>query len=83
VLLSLRQAQNLPPVVKQFKAQTFEKQAQILPKASLGRPKRRWQVNIRMDLREIRCKTMDWIHLDKDRNQWHALMNVEMNLRFP
>jgi hypothetical protein len=52
-------------------------------KKSLGRPKRSWVNNIRMDLREIRWGGMHWIHLAQDRNQWRALVNLVMNLRFP
>jgi hypothetical protein len=47
----------------------------------LGRPRRRWEFNIRMDLREIGRNGMDWIDLAQDRDQWRALMNTIMNLR--
>jgi hypothetical protein len=50
-------------------------------KRPLGRPRRRWEDNIRMDLREIRWDGMDWIDLAQDRDQWKALVNVVMNLR--
>jgi hypothetical protein len=36
-----------------------------------------------MDLREISCKDVDWIYLAQDRDQWQALVNMEMNLSFP
>jgi hypothetical protein len=52
-------------------------------KRPLGRPRRRWVDNIKMDLREIRCDGMDWIELVQDRNQWRALVNTVMNLRVP
>jgi hypothetical protein len=52
-------------------------------KKSLGRPIRRWQDNIRMDLREIAWECVDWTHLDQCRVQWRALMNTIMNLRVP
>jgi hypothetical protein len=52
-------------------------------KRPLGRP-RRWYVNnIKMDLREIGWDGMDWIDLVEDRNQWRALVNTVMNLRVP
>jgi hypothetical protein len=49
----------------------------------LGRPRRRWDDNIRMDLREIGFGDADWIHLDLDRDRWWALVNTVMNLRVP
>jgi hypothetical protein len=52
-------------------------------KRPLGRPRRRWEDNIRMDLREIGWGGMDWINLTQDRNQWRALVNTAMNLRVP
>jgi hypothetical protein len=39
--------------------------------------------NIKVDIREIRWESMDWIDLDQDRDQWRALVNTVMNLRFP
>jgi len=39
--------------------------------------------NIRMDLREIGWKDMDWMYLDQDRDQWRALMNTEINFQVP
>jgi hypothetical protein len=41
-------------------------------KRSLGRPRRRWEDNIRMDLRETGWEDVDWIHLAQDRDQWEA-----------
>jgi hypothetical protein len=52
-------------------------------KRQLGRPRRRWEVNIRMDLREKGWDCVDWIHLAQDRDQWLALVNTVMNLRVP
>jgi hypothetical protein len=52
-------------------------------KRPLGRLRRRWVNNIKMDLREIGWDDMDWIDLAQDRDQWRALMNKVMNLRVP
>jgi hypothetical protein len=49
----------------------------------LGIPRRRWEDNIKMDLREIGFGDVDWIDLAQDRDRWRALMNTVMNLRFP
>jgi hypothetical protein len=49
----------------------------------LGRPRRRWEDNIKMDLREVGCGGMDWINLAQDRDRWRALVNAVMNLRVP
>jgi hypothetical protein len=51
-------------------------------KRSLGRSRRRWVDNIRMDLGEVRWGEVDWIGLAKDRNKWRALVNLVLNLRF-
>jgi hypothetical protein len=52
-------------------------------KRPLGRPRLRWEDNIRMDLREIGWVGMDWIDLAQDRDQWRALVNAVMNLQVP
>jgi hypothetical protein len=52
-------------------------------KRPLGRPRRRWEDNIKMDLREIGCGGMDWIDLAQDWDKWGALVNTAMNLRVP
>ena len=49
----------------------------------LGRPRRRWEDNIKMDLQEVECEGMDWIELAQDRDRWRALVNAVMNLRDP
>jgi hypothetical protein len=49
----------------------------------LGRSRRRWEDNIKMDVREIGWGVMDWIDLAQDRDQWRALVNTIMNLWFP
>jgi hypothetical protein len=49
----------------------------------LGRPRRRWEDNIKMDLGEIVFGDVDLIHLDQDRDRWRALVNTVMNLRVP
>jgi hypothetical protein len=50
-------------------------------KRPLGRPRRRWEDNIRMDLHEVGCGGMDWIGLAQDRDRWRALVNAVKNLR--
>ena len=50
-------------------------------KRPLGRPRRRWVDNIRMDLQEVRCGYMDWTGLAQDRDRWRTLVSAVMNLR--
>jgi hypothetical protein len=52
-------------------------------KRPLGRPRRRWLDNIKMDLREIGLDGVDWIDLVHYRDQWRALVNTVMNFRDP
>ena len=52
-------------------------------KRPLGRPRRRWVDNIRMDLQEVGCGYMDWIGLAQDRERWRTLVNAVMNLGVP
>ena len=49
----------------------------------LGRPRRGWVDNIRMDLQEVECGYMDWIGLAQDRDSWRTLVCAVMNLRVP
>jgi hypothetical protein len=51
-------------------------------KRPIGRPRRRWIDNIKMDLLEIGLSVVDWIGLAQDRYRWRALVNSVMNLRF-
>jgi hypothetical protein len=52
-------------------------------KRLLGRPERRWEDNIKMDLRKIGWGIMDWIHPAQNWNWWWSLVNMVMNLRVP
>ena len=49
----------------------------------MGRPRRRWVDNIRMDLQEVGCGYMDWIGLTQNRDGWRTLVSAVMNLRVP
>ena len=49
----------------------------------IGRPRRRWEDNIKMGLQEVGCGWMDWIELAQDTDSYWALVNSAMNLRFP
>jgi len=49
----------------------------------MGRPRRRWVENIKMDLQVVGCGFMDWIGLAKDRERWRTLVSAVMNLRAP
>ena len=52
-------------------------------KRRLGRPRRRWEDNIKMHLQQVGFGGMDWIELAQDRDRWWALVNAVMNLRVP
>jgi len=52
-------------------------------KRPLGRPRRRWVDNIKMDLQEVGFRGMDWIELVQNRDRWRALVTAVMNLRVP
>ncbi|KAJ4435739.1 hypothetical protein ANN_18356 [Periplaneta americana] len=52
-------------------------------KRPLGRPRRRWEDNIKMDLREVGYDDRDWLNLAQDRDRWRAYVRAAMNLRVP
>ena len=52
-------------------------------KRTLGRLRRKWKDNIKMDLREVGCDPRDWIGLAEDWDQWRAYVRAVMNLRVP
>jgi len=52
-------------------------------KRLLGRPRRRWEDNIKMDLQEVGGGGGDWMKLAQDRDRWRALVSTVMNLRIP
>ena len=52
-------------------------------KRRLGRSRRRWEENIRMDLKEIVIKTRNWDNSPQDRSYWRALVNATLNLQVP
>ena len=52
-------------------------------KRPLGRPRRRWVDNIRVNLQEVGCGYVGWIGLAQDRDRWQTLVSAEMNLRVP
>ena len=52
-------------------------------KRPLGRPRHRWEDNVRMDLEEIGINAGNWIDSAQDRDYWRALMNATLNLRVP
>jgi hypothetical protein len=52
-------------------------------KRALGRPRRRWEDNIKIDLKEVGCGGVDWIDLAHDRDRWRALVSTVMNFPVP
>jgi hypothetical protein len=50
-------------------------------KRPLGKPRRRWENGIRMDLKEIGWGSVEWIHLAQDRDRWRVVVNTAMNLQ--
>ena len=52
-------------------------------KRPLGKPRCRWEGNIKMDIQEVGCGYIDWIELAQDRDRWRVLVSAVMNLRVP
>jgi hypothetical protein len=52
-------------------------------KGPLGRLRRRWENNIKMDFQEVGCEDMDWIDVAQGKDRWRTLVNAVMNLRVP
>jgi hypothetical protein len=52
-------------------------------KRPVGRPRLRWEDNIKMDLQEVRCGSKDWIELVQNRDRWREIVNAVMSLHFP
>jgi hypothetical protein len=52
-------------------------------KRPLGKPRHRWEYNIKTDIREVGCGVMDWIELVQDRDRWRALVIAGMNFQLP
>jgi len=52
-------------------------------KRPLGRPRRRWEDNIKMDLQEVECEVVDWFELAQDRDRWRTLVSAVMNRLVP
>jgi hypothetical protein len=48
-----------------------------------GRPRRRWEDNINIDLKEVELRVVGWINVAQDRDRWQAIVNAVMNLRVP
>ena len=69
--------------IKKFDTIPHRRVACIIPLWLLGRPRCRWEDNIKMDIQEVGCGVMDWIELAEDRDRWRALGNVVMNLWVP
>jgi hypothetical protein len=67
---------------------TDEEYVQVLVRKPEGkrlqeRPRRKWECNIKMYLRDIAWSGMDWIYLAQDKDQWRAVVNTVMNIRVP
>ena len=52
-------------------------------KRPIGRPRCRWEDNIKMDLQEVECGDVDWMHLAQARDRWRTVVSAVMNLRVP
>ena len=84
ILRFLNRASRCTCVIRTNKTHFFHSCFNLIMVSSpLGRPRRRWEDNIKMDLQEVGCRGMDWIELAKDRDKWRALVNTVMNLRVP
>jgi hypothetical protein len=53
----------------------------VIIQVQFGRPRRRWEDNIKMDLQKVRCGSMDWIELAQGRERWRELVNAGTDLR--
>ena len=84
-LCHLAGAQNLEgdPRLKQKICAPLLSSALFLMCRPLGRHRRRWVDNIRMDLQEVGCGYVDWIGLAQDRDRWRTLVSAVMNIRVP
>jgi hypothetical protein len=65
---------------EKLRSTNYEKKKKKKP---IGRTRRRWEDNIKVDYQEVKCGVMDWIDLAQDRNRWRTLVNAVINLRFP
>jgi hypothetical protein len=65
------------------KSNTYRKLMGNPEEKALGRPRRRWVYNVKIDLRDIGWDGMDWIDLAQDRDYWRTLVNAVMNFRVP
>jgi hypothetical protein len=52
-------------------------------KKPLGRPRRRWEDNIKLDVQDVGCRSMDWVDLAQNRDSWRTDVHAVMNLRLP
>ena len=69
--------------LKEIRSALKTLKSEPIGKRPLGRPRRRWEDTIRMDLKEIGGSTRHWVDSAQDRDYWRALVNEALNLRFP